>query len=112
MKGKKDKIHIDDIKRIRRIINSIIVHLEENVVNPVVNNNLSDNEEVMKQVKLLIGGRENITSAITKLSNLLIKIIPLEEEENQEFDIEKYKKLSDEDMDIIKRYIKKVGEKM
>jgi uncharacterized membrane protein len=107
------KIEIEDLKKIRRIVSSIIFHIDEKFINPVVmEQKLSNNKEFMDEIRLLIGNKDNITSVIVKLSNLIIKIIPIEQrtaeiessfvhdEENDRVDVE--------DMKIILRYIERI----
>lgn len=96
-----EKISINDLARLRKIIFLIIDILENNI------NNFSNFEDVddknKKLIKFLIGERENVVSILTKLINSLVKVIPLEEKimpNNCNND-----KVSENDIEILKRYI-------
>jgi len=109
----KNKIQIEDLRKTRKIVTSIIQHLDRKIINPViVKGKLEDSEELMKHISLLIGSKENIASVLTKLTNLLIKIIPLENktlEQNQDEEMESENhRIPNEDMEIILRYIDKI----
>ncbi|HSQ98066.1 MAG TPA: hypothetical protein VLL98_05120 [Rickettsiales bacterium] len=98
-----DKISINDLTKLRKIIFLIIDILENNI------NDFSNNVEVERNTKLitfLIGDSENVVSILTKLINSLVKVIPLEEKVSSVSD-DKIEKLSDEDVEILKRYIDK-----
>lgn len=98
-----DKISINDLTKLRKIIFLIIDILENNI------NDFSNNVEAERNTKLitfLIGDRENVVSILTKLINSLVKVIPLEEKFSSVSD-DKIEKLSEEDVEILKRYIDK-----
>jgi hypothetical protein len=111
-KKEKRKIQIEDLRRTRKIVTSIIKHLDNEIINPVIiKKSLHESEELKEQLHLLIGEKGDITSAIAKLTNLLIKIIPLEQKTCEGFDGEELeeesRKILGEDMDIIKRFMYK-----
>ena len=57
---------------------------------------------------ILIGSKDNVVSIITKLTNLLVKVIPLEEKiNNSDNNIKDDEKLTNEDIEILERYIDK-----
>ena len=101
----KNNFSINDLARIRKIINLIINVLEDSI-NDYSNNNALT-EENKDLINFLIGSRDNVVSIITKLTNLLVKVIPLEEKINNEENIEDNKKLTNDDIEILKEYIDK-----
>ena len=96
-----EKISINDLARLRKIIFLIVDILENNI------NNFSNFEDVddknKKLIKFLIGEKENVVSILTKLINSLVKVIPLEEKILPK--ISNYDKISEDDIEILKRYI-------
>lgn len=113
IKKQKHKIQIEDLRRTRKIVTSIIEHLDDKIINPVIiGKELRNSKELMEQINLLIGNKANITSVLTKLTNLLIKIIPLEQktlEQNEEEMEAEETKVCNEDMETVTRYFSKVG---
>ncbi len=101
----KNNFSINDLARIRKIINLIINVLEDSI-NDYSNNNALT-EENKDLINFLIGSRDNVVSIITKLTNLLVKVIPLEEKINNEENIEDNEKLTNDDIEILKEYIDK-----
>lgn len=101
----KNNFSINDLARIRKIINLIINVLEDSI------NDYSNNNALTKEnkdlINFLIGSRDNVVSIITKLTNLLVKVIPLEEKINNEENIEDNEKLTNDDIEILKEYIDK-----
>ena len=100
----KDKnVSINDLSRIRKIINLVI-----NIIESSINDYSEDKLMLEKNKKLLdflIGNKENVVSIITKLTNLLLKVMPLEEQLNHTND--NVEKLNNEDIEIIMKYIDK-----
>lgn len=96
-----EKISINDLARLRKIIFLIVDILENNI------NNFSNFEDVddknKKLIKFLIGEKENVVSILTKLINSLVKVIPLEEKILPK--ISNDDKISEDDIEILKRYI-------
>lgn len=101
----KNNFSINDLARIRKIINLIINVLEDSI-NDYSNNNALT-EENKDLINFLIGSRDNVVSIITKLTNLLVKVIPLEEKINNEENVEDNEKLTNDDIEILKEYIDK-----
>jgi len=99
-----NNITVNDIIRIRKIINLTVNILEDNIdYFSKENNGCVKNKEL---IDFLIGKKESVVSIITKLTNLIIKLIPLEEKIDYSKNIES-EKLSDEDMEILEKYIDK-----
>ena len=101
--NKDNNISINDLSRIRKIINLVI-----NIIETSINDYSEDKLMLEKNKKLLdflIGNKENVVSIITKLTNLLLKVMPLEEELNHTND--NVEKLNNEDIEIIMKYIDK-----
>lgn len=103
--NKQNNFLINDLARIRKIINLIINVLEDSI-NDYSNNNALT-EENKDLINFLIGSRDNVVSIITKLTNLLVKVIPLEEKINNEENVEDNEKLTNDDIEILKEYIDK-----
>ena len=100
----KNNITINDLARIRKIINLIINILEKNINDFSKNNIIS--EENKELIGFLIGNKDNVVSIVTKLTNLLTKVIPLEEKMGINNTIQD-EKLTNDDTEMIKRYIEK-----
>lgn len=101
--NKDNNISINDLSRIRKIINLVI-----NIIETSINDYSEDKLMLEKNKKLLdflIGNKENVVSIITKLTNLLLKVMPLEEQLNHTND--NVEKLNNEDIEIIMKYIDK-----
>ena len=96
-----EKISINDLVKLRKMIFLIIDILENNI------NHFSDLDDIddknKKLIKFLIGERENVVSILTKLINSLVKVIPLEEKILPKSNNDN--KISEEDIEILKRYI-------
>lgn len=103
--NKQNNFSVNDLARIRKIINLIINVLEQSI-NDYSNNNALT-EENKDLINFLIGSRDNVVSIITKLTNLLVKVIPLEEKINNEENVEDNEKLTNDDIEILKEYIDK-----
>ncbi len=103
--NKQNNFSVNDLARIRKIINLIINVLEDSI-NDYSNNNALT-EENKDLINFLIGSRDNVVSIITKLTNLLVKVIPLEEKINNEENVEDNEKLTNDDIEILKEYIDK-----
>lgn len=103
--NKQNNFSVNDLARIRKIINLIINVLEDSINDYSHNNTIT--EENKELINFLIGSKDNVVSIITKLTNLLIKVIPLEEKINNNENIEENEKLTNEDIEILERYIDK-----
>ena len=102
----KNNFSINDLARIRKIINLIINVLEDNIKNFSNSNSILESNKEL--INFLIGRKDNVVSIITKLTNLLVKVIPLEEKiNNSDNNIKDDEKLTNEDIEILERYIDK-----
>lgn len=102
-----NNVSVNDLVRIRKIINLIIGILESNI-NDYSKNNIS--EENKELINFLIGTKDNVVSIIGKLTNLLVKLIPLEEKINSSnVSIVDNERLTEDDVEILKNYIEKCG---
>lgn len=102
----KNNFSINDLARIRKIINLIINVLEDNIKNFSDSNSILEGNKEL--INFLIGSKDNVVSIITKLTNLLVKVIPLEEKiNNSDNNIKDDEKLTNEDIEILERYIDK-----
>ena len=97
----KNNFSINDLARIRKIINLIINVLEDNIENFSNSNSILESNKEL--INFLIGSKDNVVSIITKLTNLLVKVIPLEEKILPK--ISNDDKISEDDIEILKRYI-------
>ena len=98
--------HKRSLAKIRKLVNYLIVKLEE------ILNSSDAIEELPAEWKHIWGEKENAVSALTKLTSLLVKVIPAEREildiENENSKISEIKNnLSDEDKEIIQRYFER-----
>ncbi len=104
MNKKNNNFSVNDLTRMRKLIVAVVKVLEESI------NEFSENsvisEENRELIDFLFGKKCDIVSIITKLTNALIKVIPLEEKISTAVNPEE-EKLSDEDVEILRRYIKK-----
>lgn len=107
--NKKDSLTINDISKIRKIVSLIIGLLEKNINEIVNDKDIHTNKNNKELLDFLIGSKENIVSTINKLSNLLVKIIPLEKDMQDTKNNTFKENLDKNDLDIIKRYIQKCG---
>ena len=106
IKINKNNFSINDLARIRKIINLIINVLEDNIENFSNSNSILESNKEL--INFLIGSKDNVVSIITKLTNLLVKVIPLEEKiNNSDNNIKDDEKLTNEDIEILERYIDK-----
>lgn len=103
--NKQNNFSVNDLARIRKIINLIINVLEDSINDYSHNNTIT--EENKELINFLIGSKDNVVSIITKLTNLLVKVIPLEEKINNEENVEDNEKLTNDDIEILKEYIDK-----
>ncbi len=84
-----------DIEKVREMTRYLIERLEEGIVN---NDFLTSKED-----KTFWGDKENALSLLTKLTQILIKIPPIDDEDdssNQEI-------INENDMEILKQYVEK-----
>lgn len=92
---------MDELDKIRNIINIIINLLESNVVSMKNGDNEFKDKELLN---FLIGNKENIVSIINKLSNLILKLKALEKEEKNGENEEK-NNLTNIDLEMIRKYL-------
>lgn len=92
---------IEELQKIKNIINMIINLLENNIV--LMKNGKTQLDEPQKELlKFLIGNKENVVSIISKLSNLLLKFNVLENKDDNKTN---NFVLNDVDLEIIKTYL-------
>ena len=102
--------HKEDLDLTRKIIVSLIVKLEN-----IINDN-AYNKENFEEWKYLWGEKESVVSILTKLTSLLVKVVPVE---RKLLDSDKAEKpnqtsgriINSDDKEIIKRYIQKLNNK-
>lgn len=87
------------IIKIKSIINKIIELLENNLQNFEVNK-LDENQQEF--LEFVIGKKENLVSIISKLTNILLKIQPFDDNNSKEI------KLNNIDIDIINEFLKNI----
>ncbi|MBO4956288.1 MAG: hypothetical protein J6C50_00410 [Rickettsiales bacterium] len=98
---------IEELQKIKKIINMIINLLENNIT--LIKDGQTEFDESQKELlKFLIGNKENVVSIISKLSNLLLKFNVLENEQNNS---NNNFVLNDIDLEIIKTYLLEQREK-
>ena len=102
------KSHKEDLDLTRKIIVSLIVKLE-NIVN-----DKAYNKENFDELKYLWGEKESVVSILTKLTTLLVKVVPVERKLLDSDKTEKTDQTSGiiiktHDKEIIRRYIKKLN---
>lgn len=105
MNKNNNNFSIDDLTRMRKLIAAVVKILEESVNNFSNDNMISEKNKEL--IDFLFGKKCDIVSIITKLTNTLIKVIPIEEKISNIENSDEDEKLSDDDIDIIRRYIKK-----
>lgn len=92
---------IEELQKIKNIINMIINLLENNIV--LMKNGQTQLDEPQKELlRFLIGNKENVVSIISKLSNLLLKFSVLENKNDNKTN---NFVLNDVDLEIIKTYL-------
>ncbi len=104
MNKKNNNFSVNDLTRMRRLIIAVVKVLEESINDFSENNVVSDKNKEL--IDFLFGKKCDIVSIITKLTNALIKVIPIEEKISATENVED-EKLSEDDVEIIRRYIKK-----
>ncbi len=82
--------------KVKHIVDNVVELLEENLKN-INNNTLTDEQK--NTLELVIGKKENVISALLKLTNIILKIQPFET--NDSF------VLSEIDVNIINDFLKK-----
>lgn len=82
--------------KVKHIVDNVVELLEKNLEN--INNNALTDEQKDK-LELVIGKKENVISALLKLTNIILKIQPFET--NDDF------VLSEIDVNIINDFLKK-----
>ena len=97
--------HGKDLAKVRLIINGLIKRLEKRMAEKECG------EGVDIEWKYVWGERENAVSALTKLTGLLVKIIPMEQElleKQPDSNVKKGRALKDDDKVIIRRYLERM----
>ena len=84
------------LMKVKHIVDNVVELLEKNLEN-INNNTLTDEQK--NTLELVIGKKENVISALLKLTNIILKIQPFET--NDSF------VLSEIDVDIINDFLKK-----
>ena len=84
------------LMKVKHIVDNVVELLEENLKN-INNNTLTDEQK--NTLELVIGKKENVISALLKLTNIILKIQPFET--NDSF------VLSEIDVNIINDFLKK-----
>lgn len=90
---------VEDVIRARRIVSHILERLE---------NGMSNTELVTsKEDKFLWGEKDNVISILGKLTQMMLKLIPAEQQIIDDYADEQVdqKEISSEDMDILQRFI-------
>lgn len=101
LKAEKTSIkHKRSLAKVRRIIDILIAKLEKSI----------DDKSIIKELPEHWGEKENVVSILTKLTSLLVKVIPLEREFDDS-DVEVRPKISAEDKEIIRRYFERLQRK-
>ena len=98
---------IEELQKIKKIIN-MIINLLENNITLIKDGQIEFDESQKELLKFLIGNKENVVSIISKLSNLLLKFNVLENEQNNS---NNNFVLNDIDLEIIKTYLLEQREK-
>lgn len=94
-----DVPNVEDVIRARRIVSHILERLE---------NGMSSTELVTsKEDKFLWGEKDNVISILGKLTQMMLKLIPAEQQIIEDYASEELdrKEISSEDMDILQRFI-------
>ena len=92
----------ESLEKTRKIIVSLVLKLESVIEE-------SDND--CSQWNQICGEKENVVSVLTKLTGLLVKVVPMEKQlldsikEGQKNNVQRI--ISSDDKEIIKRFIKK-----
>ena len=89
----------DDITRTRAILRNLIVRLEQDI---------ADGPDAWEKHRAYWGEKENAVSVLTKLSTMLLKLVPLEEKTVKtelETNIAPLQPLREEDKEILRRYL-------
>lgn len=97
--------HAESIRKVVKLVESIVAELEGYL------HNQSQDEESVNRWKYIFGDKENIVSSLTKLTGILVKIIPMEQDIMKVLNKDNENKVNDiseEDVEIIKRYLEKV----
>jgi len=100
--------HKRSLARIRKLVLFLIEKLEEALASEGVI------DELPAEWKYIWGDKENAVSALTKLTGLLVKIIPMERQlldlsDSEAMEDASKATLSDEDKEIIRRYFARYG---
>lgn len=89
----------DDITRTRAILRDLIVRLEQDI---------ADGPDAWEKHRAYWGEKENVVSVLTKLTTMLLKLIPLEatsQAPDTETDVTPLQPLREEDKAILRRYL-------
>ena len=90
-----------DLERTRNLISSLLYKLEQDIANP-------DFFELQEN-KILWGEKENVVSLLTKLTQMLLKIIPAENQMKEVAEDVFEEEFSDSDMQILREYVDRFG---
>jgi hypothetical protein len=105
--------HLSELRHTRKIITKLITFIDDTSSSPLQDND--DNIMQSLQWKLFCGEKETLVSALTKLTGLLTKVIPMEQEltekQLQKSPQKQVRPLSKEDRAIIQKYLKKYAGK-
>ncbi len=97
--------HSGSVLRLLKMIEILMEELESGL------NSLPEDDARKERWRYIFGDKENVISALVKLTGILVKIIPMEHELmsiiNKQ-DAKQMENLSEEDVEIIKRYLKKI----
>lgn len=97
--------HAESVFKLLKFVEEMIHELESHMQNN------SEEEGLQKRWKHVFGDKENIISVLIKLTGILVKIIPMEQDIMKVINKDNESKindLSEEDVEIIKRYLQKV----
>jgi hypothetical protein len=97
--------HATSVAKLLQLVEGLVIELESGL------QAIPQAEEQRERWRYIFGEKENVVSILVKLTGILVKIIPMEHEImsiiNKSAE-KKVKDLSSEDIEIIKRYLKKV----
>jgi len=93
------KINEEDLRRARRMVSSLLLKLEDNLLNP------SEDEDL----KTWWGDKENALSVLTKITQVLLKVIPAEQE-ILNGNGKEAENVSTDDMEILEQYVRRCAE--
>jgi len=100
------KQHKQNLSDTRKLINFLMVRLEKLI------DSKEFTEELQMEWKYIWGEKENVVSVLTKLTGLLVKVIPIEQQivDSENIDVSEKKQkgvLTKNDKEIIRRYVER-----